>query len=174
MDDLNWKKYRVFDNQVEKGEFYLWHDDKWYVFDDDKSAVLLEGDLFAYSSNYDMNIQPFEISNVDDLSYVYQVLKDHDLSTSSKFTVLSKVLFDFDGDQNQEEFYIVSNAFPSDFDPEYIFSFVFMVKNEQIFMIYDNLDENRFLNGCRPYITAFLDANHDDHNNLILSCGYVI
>lgn len=172
VEDLNWKKYRVFDNQVEKGDFYLWHDDKWYVFDDNKSAVLLEGDLFAYSANYDMNIQPFSVENVDDLSYVKQVLIDHNLSTSSKFTVLSKVLFDFDGDQNQEEFYIVSNAFPSDFEPEYIFSFVFMIKNEQIYMIYDNLDENRFLNGCRPYITSFLDANHDGKYNFILSCGY--
>ena len=119
-----------------------------------------------------MKIQPFSLESVEDLTYVNQVLQEHNLSTSSMFTTLSKVSFDIDNDQNLEDFYVVSNAFPDDFDPEYIFSFAFMVKNDQIYYIYDNIDENRFLNGCKPYYTSFLDANNDGNYNIILSCGY--
>jgi len=36
-------------------------------------------------------------------------------------------------DEKLEDFYLISNAFPLDFDPEKIFSIVFMVKNEKIY-----------------------------------------
>lgn len=172
IESLNWQQFKVFDNQNELGNYYLWHDDRWYVFDENKSAINLEGDLFAYSSNYDLQIKHFSTEKTDVDAYVYQVLQDHDLSTSTKFTVLSKALIDFDNDQNVEEFYLLSNAFPNDFNPEYIFSFVFMVKNEQIYKIYDSIDKNRNMNGCKPYFTSFLDADHDGNNEFILSCGY--
>ena len=66
---LNWEKYKVFENNEEKGEYSLWHDDKWYAFDDDKNAVNIEGNLLAYRANFDMKVYPFKEEKIDSEVY---------------------------------------------------------------------------------------------------------
>lgn len=173
IDRLNWKKFNVFVNNENMGKYSLWHDDKWYAFDDEKNAVLLEGTLFAYRSNFDMRIVSFEESEIDDRTYVDYVLEENNLSLSSKFTASYKTSIDFDNDGVNEDFYLISNAFPLDFDPELIFSIVFMVKNEKVYYLYNDISEHRALNGCKPFFTSFLDVDNDKYQELILSCaGY--
>ena len=53
-EDLNWKKYHVFENNEKVGIYNLWHSDRWYAFDDDKNAVNIGGEMLAYRSNYDI------------------------------------------------------------------------------------------------------------------------
>lgn len=171
LQQLSWKQYSVYDNNEAIGNYSLWYDDKWYVFDDDKNAVQVDGNLLAVSSNFDMKITGFKEEEVDDYSYIQHVLNENNLSTSSKFTSISKVLFDLDGDSVEEEFYLISNAFPIDFNPDYIFSIVFMVKNNIVYYIYNDISENRSFNGCKPYFNSFLDTNNDGIYEFILSCG---
>ena len=170
--NLSWKKYDVFVDNQKSGNYYLWYSNKWYAFDDNKSAVLLDdGNLFAYRATYDIPVYAFENTSIDDYSYVYDVLEDNSIPTTSEFTVEHKIVLDYDNDGKEEEFYVVSNAFPMDFDPASIFSIVFMVKNDKVYPIYTDVKNNTGFNGCKPYIETFADVDNDSKYEFVLSCA---
>ena len=121
LQDLSWKKYRVFENNKDIGNYYLWYSDKWYVFDNQRNAVKVDGDIFAYRSNFDLKVKDFSIENVDNYDFVNYVLESNDISISSEFTSIYKIDLDVDNDSNDETFYLISNAFPLDFQPEKTF-----------------------------------------------------
>ena len=171
MEKLNWTKFHVLEDDKEIGSYYLWHDDKWYVFDNDNNAVQIDGNLIAYDANYEMKVLSFQEETVDDYTYVYSVLQENGLSTSSKFTSIYKVPVDFDGDSITEDLYVVSNVFPLDFEPDTSFSIAFMVKNNMIYYLYTDVSSNRGLNGCKPFYHTFIDTNYDGIYEVILSCG---
>ena len=168
---LSWKDYNVYVNNEKLGKYSLWYDNKWYAFDDKKNAVNLDGNLLAYSSNFDMRVLNFDLFDIDDRTYVDKVLNDSNLSLSSSFTSSSRVSFDFDNDGNIEDFYLISNAFPEEFNPDYIFSIVFMVKNNNIYYLYNDISVNSSFNGCKPFFNSILDTNNDGVYEIILSCG---
>lgn len=172
LDSLNWQEYKVFLDNKYFGEYSMWYDDnKWYAFNSNKTAVKMEGELIAYKANYDLKIKEFETKENNNNTYVHQVLKENDLSTSSQMTVNNVINFDIDADGVEEQFYIISNAFASDFYPDTIFSIVFMVKEEKIYSMYTNVEKANYGNGCKPYIRTFLDINDDDKHELILTCA---
>ena len=169
---LNWKKYKVFLNNKEFGDYSLWHDDKWYAFDDKKNAVALDGNLFAYKANYNIKVYDFEVKDIeDDNIYVNQVLEEHNISTTSKLTTSSRISFDFDNDGEEEDFYLISNVFDLESNPNTIFSIVFMVKDNIIYSIYTDIQENDSFNGCKPFFNTVLDINSDKKYEFVLSCG---
>ncbi len=172
LDSLNWQEYKVFLDNKYFGEYSMWYDDnKWYAFNSNKTAVKMEGELIAYKANYDLKIKEFETKENNNNTYVHQVLKDNNLSTSSQMTVNNIVNFDIDADGVEEQFYVISNAFASDFYPDTIFSIVFMVKEQKIYSMYTNIEKANYGNGCKPYIRTFLDINDDDKHELILTCA---
>lgn len=171
-DELNWNKYIVYYNNEKKGNYYLWHDDKWYVFDNNKSALSFNGELLAYQSNEDLSITAFSVEDVLDDTSIFQVLEEKDISSNNQFTSKYQVSFDIDGDGINEIFYVVSNAFAHSFNPDTIFSIVYMVKDNLIYPIYENISSNQGLNGCKPYFQSFLDVDQDNKYEFILSCGY--
>ncbi|MBR3210906.1 MAG: hypothetical protein IKF71_03090 [Bacilli bacterium] len=171
MDSYSWQTFHVFEDNNYKGDYYLWHDDKWYVFDEKKEAINLSGRLFAYNSNVDLKVFDFQESKIDDYSFVYEVLNENGISSSSQFTSSYKVSLDFDGDSIEEDFYIISNALPIDFEPETTFSIAFMVKNNVIYPLYTDVSSNKGLNGCKPFYHTFVDTNYDGVSEVILSCG---
>ncbi len=173
IDKLNWNKFLVYSNNEKLGEYSLWYDDKWYVFDDEKNSINIDGDLLAISANFDVKVRPakFEQLNNEDMQYIYSVLQKNNLSTDNKFTSLGKVRFDFDSDGVVENFYVMSNVFANDFTPKMIFSIVFMIKDNSIYYIYNDISENRSFNGCKPFFNSFIDINNDNKYEFILSCG---
>lgn len=171
LQDLSWKKYRVFENNKDIGNYYLWYSDKWYVFDNQRNAVKVDGDIFAYRSNFDLKVKDFSIENVDNYDFVNYVLESNDISISSEFTSIYKIDLDVDNDSNDETFYLISNAFPLDFQPEKSFSIAFMVKDNNIYYIYKDITANKGFNGCKPYYNTFLDVDQDNNIELILSCS---
>lgn len=172
LDSLNWQEYKVFLDNKYFGEYSMWYDDnKWYAFNSNKTAVKMEGELIAYKANYDLKIKEFETKENNNNTYIHQVLKDNNLPTSSQMTVNNVINYDIDNDGVAEQFYIISNAFASDFYPDTIFSIVFMVKEEKIYSMYTNVEKANYGNGCKPYIRTFLDINDDDKHELILTCA---
>lgn len=169
--DFNWKKYDVYLDNIKNGNYYLWYNDKWYAFNDNKKAVKLEGEILAIDSTTNVTVSHFSSSEIDDYSYVYRVLKDNKLPTNSQYTVDKKIALDYDNDGEDEDFYIISNVFSMDFYPENLFSIVFMVKNEEIYPIYTKVEKNEGFNGCKPYISGFVDVNNDSKSEIILSCS---
>lgn len=170
-NEYNWKKYDVYMNNEKAGNYYLWYSDKWYAFDDKKNAVMLDGDLLAINANYDVPVYNFQKNEIDNYYQVNKVLEDNKLPTDVEYTVNHKVEFDYDGDGEIEEFYVVSNAFPIESNPKKIFSFVFMVKGDNVYPIYTNISNNTGFNGCRPYFSGFIDVDKDNKYEFILSCA---
>ena len=171
IEKLNWQEYSLYVDHEYFGNYYLWHDDKWYAFDKEHNAVIYNGNLVAYRSNFPLKVASFQEEVIDDYSIVYDVLEKNQLSSSSKFTTSSKVSFDFDGDGVLEKFYFISNAFPIDFEPENIFSIVFMVKDDVVYPIYTSIGSASSFNGCKPYMSSILDVDSDGVYEFILSCG---
>ena len=172
LNDLSWKKYSVFVDKENIGDYYLSHDDRWYAFDDDKNAIKLDGDLLGIASNHDIIVVKLDDILVDNSdSIVQEVLLDNNLSLSSEFTSAYKNVFDFDNDGVDEEFYILTNAFPTTFTPTDYFSIAFMVKNNKIYYIYNDFRTNELFNGCKPYYNTFLDIDNDKKYEFIFSCA---
>ncbi len=172
IESLNWQKFNTYVDNQNLGNNYVWHDDKWYIFDKNKEAITYTGKFLAYKANFDISVLPYEEENITDLTYVKEVLTANDLSTDSQFTTASKTAVDIDSDGIKEEFYIVSNAFASDFVPSTLFSIVFMVKDSEIYYIYNDISDNNLeYKECKPYFNYFLDINNDKTYEMILSCG---
>ncbi len=169
--DINWKEFTVYIDNKKLGNYYLWHDDKWYLFDKDKNAVNSSGNLFAYRSNFPLKVKEFSTEPIVNMDVVSQVLEENKLDVSSKFTVNTLTKFDIDNDNILEEFYIISNVFAIDFVPDTLFSIVFMVKGNQIYYIYRDIAPNKTTNGCKPYFNSFFDVDLDNKYEFILSCG---
>lgn len=169
-ESLNWKAYQIFDGGKSIGNYYLWHDDKWYVFDKNKNAIQLENELFAYNSDYNVDIKNITKESIIDRTYVDKVLSDNDLDINSKFTSSYKISSDIDNDGIKEEFYVLTNAFPLDFTPKDTFSIVFMVKDNEIYNLYTNVKGYTAYDGCSPDIKAILDLDEDDTSEIVLTC----
>lgn len=169
--ELNWKKFQVYMDNEKKGEYYLWHDDKWYAFDDEKNSIPMVDNFLAYDANYDVSVLPFKEEKIQNTMYVANVLKKYHISLSSKLTNATLVSVDFDHDGIVEDFYAVSNAFSLENEPETVFTFAFMVKNETIYMIYEDVRTEDYFGACKPFFTSFLDADNDQNYELIFSCG---
>lgn len=170
--DLNWKEYEVFLNREKVGNYYLWHDDKWYAFDEDKNAVNLNGDIIAYQSNFPIKFAFFQEKNVEVNSYIQQVLDYNNLDIYSDFTSKYMISFDYDQDGVEEDFYVISNVFTTLKDVDDIFSIVFMIDDQKIYLIYNDITTNQSFNGCKPYFQSFVDVDDDNLYEFILSCGY--
>lgn len=168
--ELNWQKFTVFEDSRDLGDYFYWHDDKWYLFDSKRNAFEPEGNIVAYNSNYDINVDSYTVEEADTDQYIEKVLLDNELDKNSEFTKAEKVRLDFDSDGEIETFYIISNVFPLEFKPERIFSFVFMVKNNQIYYLYNESQVYRAYSGCSPEFLGFLDTNEDDTDEIILGC----
>jgi hypothetical protein len=169
--DYNWHTFEVFQDNQKIGDYSLWYDDRWYIFDQDKNPISIEGSLLAYEANYDLAVSAFLEQKISDYKPVEKVLSKYGIDTSSKFSNSLQISFDIDQDGEMEEFYLITNAFALDFSPDVLFSFVFMVKNDEIYMIYENTEQSSIYNTCKPYFTSFLDVNRDHNYEIILSCG---
>ena len=46
-----------------------------------------------------------------------------------------------------------------------------MVKNNSIYMIYEDIRNNDYFNACKPFFTSFLDVDSNEQYEVIFSCG---
>lgn len=166
--DYNWKKMDVFLDGQYKGKYYIWHDDKWYIFDDNKEAINSTENFLAIQSNFEVKAKNFEMEDNKDDSIVGKILTDNDISNNVELTVNTKTTVDIDSDGVEENIYIVSNTFPIDSSPDYTFSLVFMEKDGKIYEIYQHTTESMY-DGVRPFINAIIDTNNDGIYEIVLT-----
>lgn len=176
IDKLGWQEYNVYVNNKYVDDYYMWYDDsKWYAFtqdkDKNKKAVILEGDILAYRSNYDLKVKSFKTETNKNKTYVNQVLTENSISTGTTFTTNNVVKIDIDNDGVIEEFYTISNAFATDNYPTKVFSIVFMVKNGQIYPMYKNITTSEKGSNCKPFIRTVFDIDDDDTHEVLVTCA---
>ena len=170
ISSLNWKEFTIYLNNEYFGNYLVWGDDKWYLFDQNRQAVSYQGNLFAYKAGFKMNVLPFTKKEITDYTYVNKVLEEHQINQNTQYTLANMTSIDFDQDGENEDFYIISNVFADEFFPEKYFSLVFMVKDEKIYMLYEDIDTNNGVNGCKPNISTIADVDNDEEYELILEC----
>lgn len=169
IEQLNWLKYNVYVDDEKIGNYYMWYDNsKWYLFDKDRNSINYEGELFAYNSNYDVKLVEYKDNEIEDFSYVDEMLKKKKLNSidNSEYVVSSQINIDVDNDGEEEVFYIVSNSSISSNDTNN-FSIIFMVKGDKIFDIYSEISNS---STCLPYISKFIDVDEDNKLELIVGC----
>ncbi len=174
INDINWKRFTVYEDNKKLGNYLVWKDDKWYFFTDNREAVVTNGGkILAFNTNHPITVADFseEQTTEKDKDVIDFVLQSHELSPSSKFTVSNKINIDLDNDQEEETIYCLSNAFATEFNPDSVFSFVVVKDGDNIYDLYEAVDDNTGTNSCRPFIHHIIDVNNDKNYEIIVSCG---
>ena len=169
--NLNWKEFDVYSGGEKLGEYLLWYDTKWYAFDKNRKAKIINDDFIGINTNYEMKVLSYKEESFTSSDYVTQILSENKLPTNSQFTANYKIDLDIDEDGILEELYVISNVFPMDFSPNKLFSIVFLVKGDNIYYLYKDIRDNKSFNGCKPHIQSILDADNDNNYEILLSCN---
>ncbi len=168
----DWEKYSVYLDDEYSGEYYLWNDgDNFRLFDLQKQAVHYTEKMLALRANFNLNVKTFEIFENIDYNYVLEMLESHGISSNESLTVNNYLNVDIDSDGKEETIYVVSNAFIEEVEPETTFSFVFMIKDNKTYMLYEYQEKNLFGNALKPYIHSILDADGDGSYEILLTCS---
>jgi hypothetical protein len=88
-----------------------------------------------------------------------------------EITENTKIVVDIDNDGIDEEIYSVSNVFPMFYEPEKVFSYVFMKKDSKIYYMYKYEAEADSYSGCIPQISAIFDSDEDGVSEFALTCS---
>lgn len=171
IEKYNWKKFKVFLDNEYKNDFLVWHDDKWYLFDDNKQAQNYTENFLGINANYEIKTKAFEVKDIEDYKYVEDVFNKNQIPSSTELTVNSYIEVDLDNDGENEEIYLVSNVFPLDFEPDKVFSFVFIVKNNKIYNLYNTIEKYEGTNGTKPFINSIIDIDNDNEYEILLTCA---
>lgn len=171
IEDYQWKKYSVFLNSKYTGDYYVWNDDSWYIFDDNKNAINYTDNFLAINSNFELSSKEFEVIDASNSEYIRDFLNQKGISINTELTATEKVLVDIDNDGIDEEIYIVSNTFTLELGSETIFSYVFMIKNNEVYIMYEREEEGDVYSGCLPSINSIIDVDNDKTDEIILTCA---
>lgn len=171
LNDYNWKEFDVFLDSKYKGKKLVWHDDQWYIFDKNKTAINYTENFLGIKANYDINVKDFEVITDDNLDYAYELLSKYNLPSNSELTENDKVVIDIDNDGINEEIYLISNTFPMDTEPDVIFSNVFMVKDNKKYTILESSEKGDPFSGCLPSINSIIDVDNDNNYEILLTCS---
>ena len=170
---LNWLKYDVYENNQLLGNYRMWHNDKWYVFDGDeehRTPVSVTEDFIALRADSSIKLTPFESNKITDYSYVNAVLDSYGIQ-ASYLTVDQVVTIDIDNDSIDENFYFISNSLPRENPENFNFTIVFMEKKGDKYNIYTDIQEMENSDGCKPFMRAVLDYDLDGEQEIIFACG---
>lgn len=169
--NYNWYLYNIYENNDYLGKYYLIYSGEWNLFDKNKNKVNLSlSERVGIDGDLDYKVIKFDsISNntIDD--YVKKVLNDNSISSSSSLTTNDIISIDIDNDNILERLYIVSNVF-SEEEVSKVFGFIFLVDDNNIYMIYQNIFEDASLSTtCKPYISNILEVSKDKY--IVVNCS---
>ena len=170
LKEFNWQEFDVYSAGEKLGKYSLWYDSKWYAFDKNRKAKNIYDDFIGIHTNYEMKVLSYQEESFTSSDYVTQILSENKLPTNSQFTSSYKIDFDIEEDGELEELYVITNVFSMDFNPEKIFSIVFVVKGDSIYYLYKDIRRNDNFNGCKPFVQTILDADNDNNYEVLMSC----
>ena len=170
-DELDWQKFKVYENYKEKGSYLMHYDQEWYLFTDKREAVNYDiNSLIAYISNYNIDYIYKEPTAIIDKKYVDKIA-DANGVIASNLTVSQEVNMDIDKDGKNETFYSFSTALPIEPTDNKEYSIVFMVKDEKIYPIYSTLNSKYLGTYCQSNIEGFVNLNTNNTYEIIVSCS---
>jgi len=175
-DQYNWKKCNYYEDSKFLGSNYLvYTNNKWYVFNSNKEAILQNNTFLAIGGNKKVQVKNITQVNTDqtDEILIRQVLNENSITDYQNYVTRSKVVTDLDNDNKNETLYILSNMFPTDFSPSKVYNIVFVKDDDAILYIYKDIDElANMYDNCKVYLNNIIDINQDSNYEIIIGCGY--
>ena len=164
-DIFNDTEFNVYKNQVYQGKYYLQnYNDTWYFFDKNNQSYDLEGQLFAYSSEDEINVIEFTVEEAG-LNELNDLLKKYNMivSSMSELSYAQKISLDFDNDQKDEYIYSISNLMAENIKNNE-FSLVLYVDENKTSEIINNISNPDYIYS----ISNIIDVNDDQKYELII------
>lgn len=158
-------EFIVYKDQIYQGKYYLQnYNDTWYFFDKNNQSYDLYGQLFAYSSQNQINVVEFTVKEVE-LNEVNQILNEYDIviSNMSELSYAQKITLDFDNDGKDEYIYSISNLMAENIKND-AFSLVLYVDENKTSEIINNITNANYIYS----ISNIIDLNADQKYELII------
>lgn len=172
----NWMAFDVYEGNSFSGRDYLMYtNDKWYIFDNSKKAVIPKEKVLAIGGNLNVSVLDFSMSNFtnEDNIYIKTILNRYGISDNVNFTNKEKISIDFDNDGENESLFVLSNVFPNGFTPSVTYNLIFLRDNNSTYVVYKNISGyNDDYSGCKAYVNNIIDVNNDNKYEILIGCGY--
>lgn len=172
----NWMAFDVYEGNSFSGRNYLMYtNDKWYIFDNNKKAIIPKEQVLAVGGNVNVSVLDFSTDefNSNDNIYIKAILNRYGVNDTVNFTIKEKIVLDFDNDGEKESLFVLSNIFPSGFVPDMSYNMIFLRDNDSTYMVYKNVAKySDDYSGCKAYVNNIIDVNSDKNYEILIGCGY--
>ena len=137
--DNSKQSYKVYQNNNYLGEYKLLYGNRWNLFNDNNEYVDYNGNIFAYSSNFDIRLIRFkekEITEEDKSS----ITKDYNINNYDYLMNNQIISVDLDGNNELDQIIALSNIGEDYYDSKNFYNLISVKLNNKIYKI---IDENK-------------------------------
>ena len=171
-ENIEEEKYNVYINQDYYGDFYLKFGTVWNLFDNNKNFINYSGNLLAFSDNFNINVQKFDLLEVSitEINEISTIL-NYDIDFES-LTTNEVVNIDLDKNGINDKIVNVSNLDANSIQKKY-FNLCYVVLNNEIqILINENVDEKMLLLYPKYNIEYILSFSNNEYYSFIMQEGY--
>jgi hypothetical protein len=170
IENLN-VSFKAFVNNNYLGEFTLRYGTKWNLLDSNKNIVNYNGDLMAFSNEFNLNIRHNAIRkmNNDDESTVTNKFNITDFSNIIENEVIET---DLDNNGTKDEIVSISNI-GGEVSLNNYFNLVYINLNGNIYeLINEKISASDVLNAKNYYLTSVINYNNNATDSVIIGYEY--
>lgn len=165
------EKFSVYVDNSFLGKYNLSHVQSWNIFDSSNNFISYDGDLFAFSDNFNVSLKKFSVieNDTNDLKEIEAILEQ--TVNSDILSINEKVAVDLDSNGVMDKIISVSNL---DIDgQEKYFNLVFIVLNGKRQILINEIIEEKDLLITPIYNIEYIFIIDDDvYNNIVIQRGY--
>lgn len=161
-------KFKSFVNNNYLGEYSLKYGKVWNLFDDKSNYVSYNGNLFAYSNNFNLTLRKANIRKINDDDK--QIIKDNFNITNYDYLITNEAIdVDLDSNGTPDKIICLSNYDGYSIeDKKNFYQLVFAQINGQIITIINQNNNNSNILNTKTNNIGFVFQNDDD-NKIYLS-----
>ena len=172
--------YKVYDDNKYVGTYHMMHNkyiDGYNIFNDQKNYYTVEANHFVLGIRSSKNISVISTETInvtdDDYFVIKTVLNQKGINCDINDLYKKKVRLDYDNDGNQENIYMITNAFQTEGEFSNAFSIIFIEKKNKIEIIHQDIqDKDNIYDVCVPYVQNVVDIEGDKNYSIIFGCEY--
>lgn len=165
-DSILNNQYTVYSNSGKTANVRLdYASNQWFYMNRNYEDLKLEGVRLAYNGDLNIKLADYdsEYYNDSDAGVVRAALSNTSITNIEGFTLPTrKIIFDFDGDSQNEAIYTISNYSLSAMDTE-LYSTIVAVKNNEVTQIIDASTSTYF------FVREVLDIDEDNQYEIIIT-----
>jgi len=171
-DTYNWQKYNIYIDNKLYGNYDIFYNDNWYIFDSNRNNKQYDGNFIAIKGNKKYDIIDYEKQDFDSngKSKLIDILKQENMTFQNKYNYAEKISLDIDGDNELENIYTISNAFVEDLKDYFSVAFI---EDKDIQILYEDYNSTgNSYDMCVPKVDHIIDIDSDSKYEIIMECVY--